>query len=113
MLFAGDALLFLPGVMMLAGFLLQPHLEQSKRSARLGTLDFLLLMLWWIFFYVFLVTCWQYVSPNVDLYNKNYDRLYMVEILVVLVVLCALLKRSTGTGDASMPSISVLYCSAI
>ncbi|MGA9587314.1 MAG: GGDEF domain-containing protein [Terracidiphilus sp.] len=97
MLFAGDALLFLPGVMMLAGFLLQPHLEQSKRSARLGTLDFLLLMLWWIFFYVYLVTCWQYVSPNVDLYNKNYDRLYMVEILVVMVVLCTLLKRSTGT----------------
>ena len=97
MLFAGDALLFLPGVMMLAGFLLQPHLEQSKRSARLGTLDFLLLMLWWIFFYVYLVTCWQYVSPNVDLYNKNYDRLYMVEILVVMVVLGTLLKRSTGT----------------
>jgi len=94
--FALDVLLYLPGVLMLAGFLLQPHLEQSKRSARLGTLDFLLLMLWWVFFYVFLVTCWQYVSPNIDLYNKNYDRLYMVEILVVLVVQCALLKRSTG-----------------
>lgn len=95
-LFAGDALLFTPGVMMLAGFLLQPHLEQSKRSARLGTLDFLLLMLWWVFFYVFLVTCWQYVSPNADLYNRNYDRLYMVEILVVLLVQCVLIKRSTG-----------------
>jgi diguanylate cyclase (GGDEF)-like protein len=94
--FALDVLLYLPGVLMLAGFLLQPHLEQSKRNARLGTLDFLLLMLWWVFFYVYLVTCWQYVSPNVDLYNKNYDRLYMVEILVVLVVQCSLLKRSTG-----------------
>jgi hypothetical protein len=95
-LFAGDALLFLPGVMMLAGFLLKPHLEQSKRRARLGTLDFLLLMVWWVFFYVYLVTCWQYVSPNEALYNANYDRLYMVEIVVVVVVLCALLKRSTG-----------------
>ena len=95
-LFAGDVLLFLPGVMMLAGFLLQPHLEQSKRSARLGTLDFLLLMVWWVFFYIYLVTCWQYISPNEALYNANYDRLYMVEILVVVVVQCALLKRSTG-----------------
>jgi len=94
--FAIDVLLFLPGVLMLAGFLLQPHLEQSKRSARLGTLDFLLLMVWWVFLYVYLVICWQYVSPNVDLYNQNYDRLYMVEILVVLVVQCVLLKRSTG-----------------
>ena len=59
--FALDVLLFLPGVLMLAGFLLQPHLEQSKRSARLGMLDFLLLMIWWVFFYVFLVSCWQYV----------------------------------------------------
>lgn len=94
--FAIDVLLFLPGVLMLAGFLLQPHLEQSKRSARLGTLDFLLLMVWWIFFYVYLVICWQYVSPNVDRYNNNYDRLYMVEILVVVIVQCALLKRSSG-----------------
>jgi diguanylate cyclase (GGDEF)-like protein len=96
-LFAGDVLLFLPSVMMLAGFLLLPHLEQSKRSARLGTLDFLLLMVWWVFFYLYLVTCWQYISPNEALYNANYDRLYMVEILVVVVVLCTLLKRSTGT----------------
>jgi diguanylate cyclase (GGDEF)-like protein len=94
--FALDVLLYLPGVLMLAGFLLQPHLEQSKRSARLGTLDFLLLVIWWVFFYVFLVTCWQYVVPNVDLYNRNYDWLYMVEILVVLIVLSELLKRSTG-----------------
>ena len=95
-LFAGDVLLFLPGVMMLAGFLLRPHLEQSKRSTRLGTLDFLLLMLWWVFFYVFLVTCWQYISPNEDLYNRNYDRLYLIEILVVLAVQCVLLKQSKG-----------------
>ncbi len=95
-LFVGDVLLFLPGVMMLAGFLLQPHLEQSKRRARLGTLDFLLLMVWWVFFYVYLVTCWQYISPNEALYNTNYDHLYMIEILVVVVVQCALLKRSTG-----------------
>lgn len=93
-IFAGDALLFTPGVMMLAGFLLKPHLEQSKRRARLGTLDFLLLMVWWVFFYVYLVTCWQYVSRNEALYNANYDHLYMIEILVVVVVLCVLLKRS-------------------
>jgi len=95
-LFAGDALLFTPGVMMLAGFLLKPHLELSKRHARLGALDFLLLMVWWVFFYVFLVTCWQYVSRNEALYNANYDRLYMVEIVVVVIVQCVLLMRSAG-----------------
>lgn len=108
-LFAGDALLFTPGVMMLAGFLLKPHLEQSTRRARLGTLDFLLLMVWWVFFYVYLVTCWQYVSVNEALYNANYDRLYMVEVLVVLFVLCALLKRSNGPWR----SFYALYLGAV
>jgi diguanylate cyclase (GGDEF)-like protein len=96
MLFAGDVLLFLPGVLMLAGLLLRPHLQQSQRTARLGMLDFLLLMVWWVFFYVYLVICWQYVTPNEALYNQNYDRLYMVEMLVVMVVLGVLIKQSAG-----------------
>ena len=96
MLFAGDVLLFFPGVLMLAGFLLRPHLEQSKRSALLGTQDFLLLVLWWVYFYAFLVTCWQYISPNEDLYNRNYDRLYLFEILIVVSVLFHLIRQSDG-----------------
>ena len=97
MLFAGDVLLFVPGLLMLAGFLLRPHVEHSRSSARLGALDFLLLMVWWIFFYAYLVTCWQYVSPNEALYNRNYDRLYLTEILVLVSVLVHLIRQSTGT----------------
>lgn len=96
MLFAGDVLLFLPGILMLAGFLLRPHLQQSGPSARLGMLDFLLLMFWWVCFYVFLVMSWQYISPNQTLYNQNYDRLYMVENLILAFVLGLLIKQSSG-----------------
>jgi hypothetical protein len=64
MLFAGDVLMFIPGLLMLSGLLLRPHLQQSRRSARLGTVDFLVMVLWWVFFYAYLVSCWQYVSPN-------------------------------------------------
>ena len=39
-LFAGDVLLFLPGVLMLAGFLLQPHLEQSQAQRTAGNPGF-------------------------------------------------------------------------
>jgi hypothetical protein len=59
--FAGDVLLFVAGVPMLAGLLLRPHLQPSARSARLGVLDFLLLMFWWVYFYVYFVECWHYV----------------------------------------------------
>jgi diguanylate cyclase (GGDEF)-like protein len=109
MLFAGDVLLFLPGLMMLAGFLLRPHVEHSPSSARLGALDFLLLMVWWVFFYAYLVTCWQYVSPNEALYNRNYDRLYFIEILVVVSVLTHLIRHSSG----SWRRFYLLYTGAI
>lgn len=95
MLFAGDVLLFAPGVLMLASFLLRPHITQSRHSALLGTQDFLLLILWWVFFYVYLVTCWQYISPSEALYNRNYDALYMIEILALVSVLAYLIKQSS------------------
>ena len=95
--FAGDVFLFVAGVPMLAGLLLQPHMHPSVRDARLGTLDFLLLLSWLVYFYVFLVECWHYVSKNDALHNRNFDRLYVLEVLVLAVVLLRLWKRSTGT----------------
>ena len=95
-MFPGDVVLFLAGVPILAALLLRPHLEPSYDSVRLGLLDFLQLMLWWIYLYVYLVMCWQYVSPNTTLYNRNYDWLYLVEILVQVVALGSLLKQSAG-----------------
>lgn len=96
MLFAGDVLMFVPGLLMLSGFLLRPHLQQSRRSARLGAVDFLLLVLWWVFLYAYLVSCWQYVSPNEFLYNRNYDNLYLAEIIIILGVLTQLIRHSAG-----------------
>jgi diguanylate cyclase (GGDEF)-like protein len=95
-MFPGDAVLFLAGVPMLAGFLLRPHLEPTERSVRLGLLDFLQLMLWWIYFYVYLVICWQYVSEDTDLYNRNYDQLFLVQVLALASVLVLLLMQSAG-----------------
>ena len=96
MLFAGDVLLFVPGLLMLSGFLLRPHLQQSRRSARLGAVDFLLLVLWWVFLYAYLVSCWQYVSPNENLYNRNYDNLYLGEVVIILGVLTQLIRQSSS-----------------
>lgn len=98
-MFAGDALLFLAGVPTLAGLLLRPHLLPSKRSVRLGMLDFMLLMLWWIYFYVYLVMCWQYVSENATLYDRNYDRLYLLGTIVVVIGLGLLLLQSIGAWN--------------
>jgi diguanylate cyclase (GGDEF)-like protein len=81
---------------MLAGLLLRPHLLPSARSVRLGMLDFLQLMLWWIYIYVYFVMCWQYIAEDSTLYNVNYDRLYLVECVILLAVLGLALKQSAG-----------------
>jgi diguanylate cyclase (GGDEF)-like protein len=93
-MFPGDVVLFLAGVPMLAGLLLRPHLQPSERSVRLGILDFLQLMLWWIYLYVYIVMCWQYVTQNPDLYNRNYDGLYLIEVLVLVATLGFLVQQS-------------------
>ncbi len=95
-MFPGDILLFLAGVPVLAALVLRPHVDPTQRSIRFGMPDFLQLMLWWIYLYVFLVTCWQYVSRDSAAYNRNFDRLYLVQFLVLLTALGVLLYQSSG-----------------
>lgn len=91
-----DSLLFLAGAPMVAGVLLRPHRQTSERSARLGVLDFLLLMLWWLYLYVSFVVCWQYVSPNLDAYNRNFDWLSAAEAILLAGVLLIFWRESSG-----------------
>ena len=91
-----DALLFLAGAPMFAGVLLRPHRQPSERSARLGAPDFFLLVLWWLYLYVSFVVCWQYISPNEDAYNRNFDLLAAAESILLAAVLAIFWAESSG-----------------
>ncbi len=95
-MFSADALLFISGVPILASLLLRPHLQPSVRSARLGALDFSLLLLWWLYLYVFYVICWQYISRDLAHYDRNYDLLNAGEALVLAFVLVVLWYQASG-----------------
>lgn len=95
-LFAGDALLFLSGIPALAGLLLQPHVAASKSKNRLGTVDFLLLLVWWVYLYLFFVIPWQYVLPRESAYNSSYDVLTVIQDGVMVLVLGILAYRASG-----------------
>jgi len=95
-MYPADALLFLAGAPMLAGLLLRPHREPTARGARLGALDFFLLLLWWLYLYVSLVVCWQYVSPNLDAYNQNFDLLSGAQTILFAGVLIFFWIDSAG-----------------
>lgn len=95
-MYPADALLFLTGAPMIAGLLLRPHRQPSTSSARLGFLDFLLLLLWWFCLYVSFVVCWQYPSPNETLYSRNFDLLSAAETIVLSAILFFFWRESGG-----------------
>jgi len=95
-MYPADALLFLTGAPMIAGLLLRPHRQPSNSSARLGFLDFLLLLLWWFYLYVSFVVCWQYPSPNETLYSRNFDFLSIAETVVLSTILFLFWRESAG-----------------
>ncbi|HXX01935.1 MAG TPA: hypothetical protein VEJ00_12035, partial [Candidatus Acidoferrales bacterium] len=81
--FVGDVILFLHVVPMMAAVAIQPHVRRDDRALRVGTLDFLLLLTWWLFLYLFIVIPWQYVSPTESTYGLSFDILYVCEQLVL------------------------------
>ena len=111
-LFSGDIILFLNLVPSMAALALRPHMQQDEYSARLGRLDFALLLTWWLYLYVLVVIPWQYVVVNVTAYGRNLNTLYAVEKLVLLAGLAACWATSTGRWRkfyASLFAMSLCY----
>jgi hypothetical protein len=57
--FVGDVILFLHVVPMMAALAVQPHIERNDHSLRLVSVDFFLLLTWWLYLYLFIVIPWQ------------------------------------------------------
>lgn len=94
--FVGDVILFLHVVPMMAAVAVQPHVRQDDRTIRVGTLDFLLLLTWWLFLYLFVVIPWQYVYPAESTYGTSFDVLYVFEQFVLGLGLVLVWRRSAG-----------------
>ena len=95
--FVGDVILFLHLVPMMAALALQPDVEGGEPASRVGSLDFALLLMWWLYLYLFLVIPWQYISPNSAIYGSSFDLLYLLEHFVFLACVAAVWIRSAGT----------------
>jgi len=84
--FIGDVILFVHVVPFIAAVALRPHLSEEKKLY-FSTLNFLVLLVWWVFLYAFIVFPDEFVVLNVAVYSPHYDLLYLVENLVFLTVL--------------------------
>lgn len=92
--FAGDVVLFLHLVPMTAALAMQPQVQQDHRNTRLGSLDFAMLLIWWLYLYVVTVIPWQYVYGDDVRYQHNLNVLYLIEKVVFLGGLAVLWARS-------------------
>jgi signal transduction histidine kinase len=110
--FAGDAVLFLHLVPMTAALAVQPHVEHDYRTTRIGSLDFTMLLIWWLYLYLVTVLPWQYVHLVVANYDHNLNILYLIEKLALLGGLGWLWVKSSGawkTIYANLFCCTLLY----
>ncbi len=77
--FLGDCVLFLHIVPMMAALAVQPHFKKDEKGITPGTLDFALLLLWWVYLYIFMVIPWQYLRVNLVYYGNAFNGLYLME----------------------------------
>lgn len=91
-----DIVLFFHVVPMIAAVAWRPDQVRTEPRFHLSTLNFLMLLVWWIFLYAFIVFPHQYVMLNAAAYNGYYDLLYIVENMVLLVVLAYAVATSSG-----------------
>lgn len=98
--FVGDVILFLHVVPMMAALAVQPHIKRNDHSLRRASLDFFLLLAWWLYLYFFMVIPWQYVSPDEVTYGNSFDLLYACEQIVLVVGAGLVWKRSQGHWQA-------------
>jgi signal transduction histidine kinase len=111
---AGDIILFLHIVPFMAALALRPHGPQDEYATRLRHLDFALMMMWWVYLYIFAVTAWQYVVPNISAYDDNLNFLYLIEKVAFLGGLLAAWLNSKGTWRtfyANLFGASLTYAS--
>jgi signal transduction histidine kinase len=111
-LFVGDGVLFLNIVPLMAALALRPHVPRDEYAARLGRLDFALLLVWWFYLYVLIVIPWEYVVANLPAYDRNFNALYLVEKMAFLLGLAACWAGSRGRWRslyASLFGMSFFY----
>jgi len=95
--FVGDVVLFIHVVPFMAAVALRPHRPVGQQKLYFSTLNFVLLLVWWVFLYAFVVFPDEYVALNVGVYSRNYDLLYLLEDVALLVALAALALGTRGT----------------
>src|SRR5438876_10217225 len=95
-MYPGDILFFLRGIPMMAAIALRPHRKRGEIQLRFGYVDFVLLLIWWTFLYVFVVLPWLYAAPSLGQYNDTFNLITNIQNMVIVVGWAILWLQSNG-----------------
>ena len=94
--FWADIPLFLQPVPIMAAAAMRPNWKQEGQKFQLATLNFLILLFWWLYIYAFFIYPHEYILPNAQSFNSYYDFLFLLEFAVVLSILGFLAWKTQG-----------------
>jgi len=94
--FWADIPLFLQPVPMMAAAVMRPGSRQQEQKFHLSTLNFLILLLWWVYVYMFLVYPNEYILPNKISFDSYYYVLFVMEFAVLLAILGSMALVAQG-----------------
>ena len=83
----GDLARFLIPLALFAAIAVRPDRGPRPGRLDLGRLDFVVLLLWWVFLYCFVVFPWVYVVRDPNAYERGFDVLANIENLLLLLAL--------------------------
>jgi signal transduction histidine kinase len=95
--FAGDIVLFLHVVPMMAAVAIRPHDADESEGMLTSALNVLILIVWWIVVYAYFVFPDEYVVTNIPVYSLHWDLLYLVEGIMLIGLFGSAYFSSSGS----------------
>src|SRR5260370_21176663 len=95
--FAGDIVLFLHVVPIMAAVSIRPHEADEREGMLPSALNVLILLVWWVVVYAFFVFPEEYIVTNVAVYNPRWNLLYFVEGMILIAVSASAFFTSSGS----------------
>jgi len=110
--FAGDVVLFLHIVPIMSAVAIRPHESVEKEGMLISVLNVFILLVWWVVVYAFFVFPEQYLAPDIAVYTRRWDLLYVVEGVMLIALSAFAYASSSGSWRKLYGSVvvaSVLY----
>jgi len=82
--FLGDIVLFLHVVPIMAAVAIRQEAAGEDEGMLASTLNVLVLLLWWVVVYAFVIFPDEYILFNRAIYSRNWDRLFLIEELILV-----------------------------